>query len=65
MKKSKAIIILVLILTAIIGMGYFALGIVTDTMDTTVSGDSIKLGLDLQGGVSIKYEAAGDTAPSS
>lgn len=65
MKKNKAVIILVIVLAIIIGLGYYAASIVTDTMNTPGQGDSIKLGLDLAGGVSIKYQASGKEAPTS
>ena len=38
------------------------MNIVTDTVKTPGSGNSIKLGLDLAGGVSIKYQATGDAS---
>ncbi len=65
MNKSKSIIVLVIILAIIGGLGYLSYGIITDTMNTPGEGNSIKLGLDLQGGVSIKYHATGEKAPSS
>ncbi|MCR5487075.1 MAG: protein translocase subunit SecD [Lachnospiraceae bacterium] len=65
MNKSKSIIVLVIMLAIIGGLGYLSYGIVRDTMNTPGDGQSIKLGLDLQGGVSIKYKATGEETPSS
>ncbi len=64
MKKSSAVIVLVLMLAVIIGLGYVDYPIVRDTMNTPGKGESIKLGLDLAGGVSITYQATGDEDPS-
>ncbi len=54
MKKSKAAVILVLILAALAGLGYYASLI----LSSTGVGEkmSIPLGLDLSGGVSITYQ---------
>lgn len=59
MKKSRArsFIELFLTLAVICLFGYFGY--------TTMTGSGIKLGLDLAGGVSITYQAKGDTAPSA
>ncbi len=64
MKKSSAVIVLVLMIAAIIGLGYVDYAIVRDTMNTPGKGESIKLGLDLAGGVSITYQATGEEEPS-
>ena len=64
MKKSSAVIVLVLMIAAIIGLGYVDYAIVRDTMNTPGKGESIKLGLDLAGGVSITYQATGEEDPS-
>ncbi len=65
MKKSTAAILLVIILAVIGGLAYPTYLIVRDTMNTPGEGNSIKLGLDLAGGVSIKYQATGEETPSS
>ncbi|MCR5774197.1 MAG: protein translocase subunit SecD [Lachnospiraceae bacterium] len=65
MKKRTAIIVLVLMLAIIAGLGYVDYGIIRDTVNTPGQGESIKLGLDLAGGVSITYQAVGDTDPSA
>lgn len=54
MKKSKGIVIIILILACLLGLGYYS----TDVLrDTNSEGDnSIILGLDLSGGVSITYQ---------
>ena len=65
MKKRTAIIVLVLMLAAIAGLGYLDYPIIRDTVNTPGQGESIKLGLDLAGGVSITYQAVGDGDPSS
>ena len=65
MKKITAVIVLVVMLAAIIGLGYLDYGVVRDTVNTPGDGQSIKLGLDLAGGVSITYQATGETDPSS
>ena len=64
MKKSSAVIVLVLMIAAIIGLGYVDYAIVRDTMNIPGKGESIKLGLDLAGGVSITYQATGEEDPS-
>ena len=65
MKKSTSAILLVILLAVIGGLAYPSYLIVRDTMNTPGQGNSIKLGLDLAGGVSIKYQATGEKAPSS
>ncbi|MBQ8955433.1 MAG: protein translocase subunit SecD [Lachnospiraceae bacterium] len=65
MKKRNAIIVLILMLAVIIGLGYVDYGIIRDTVNTPGQGESIKLGLDLAGGVSITYQAVGEEDPSS
>ena len=58
MKKSKASIILAIVLAALVGLGYYA-GVILST--TGVGQDkSIPLGLDLSGGVSITYQILND-----
>ncbi|MBO6112110.1 MAG: protein translocase subunit SecD [Lachnospiraceae bacterium] len=65
MKKSTAAILLVIILAVMGALAYPTYLIVRDTLNTPGEGNSIKLGLDLAGGVSIKYQATGDKEPSS
>ncbi|MBQ3789576.1 MAG: protein translocase subunit SecD [Lachnospiraceae bacterium] len=63
MKKSRAIISLIIIILLLAGLGYtaiFGLG-----SDQSGSLNSIDLGLDLAGGVSITYEVGGDQAPDA
>ena len=54
MKKSKAIIVLIVLLLSIFGIGYIDLYGVDENGKGSAS--DIKLGLDLAGGVSITYE---------
>lgn len=62
MKKSKAAIILVLILACLGWLGWYSYAIVNDTSvsqsneDNSAKSEGIKLGLDLSGGVSITYQ---------
>ncbi len=63
MKKSRAVIVLILAIAAIAGMGYIAyFGI---GQGKTGAAQNIKRGLDLAGGVSITYQVVGDEDPSS
>ncbi|MDE6184215.1 MAG: protein translocase subunit SecDF, partial [Lachnospiraceae bacterium] len=63
MKKSKAIVILLVFLLLLGGFGYTAaVGI---GADGSGSAASINLGLDLEGGVSITYQAVGEEDPSA
>ncbi len=63
MKKSRAVIVLILAIAAIAGMGYIAwFGI---GGGKTGSAGNIKQGLDLAGGVSITYQVVGEEDPSS
>lgn len=62
MKKSRAIIVLLLTVLLIGGLGYvcvFGVG-----ADKTGAAENIKQGLDLAGGVSITYQVVGDENPS-
>jgi SecD/SecF fusion protein len=63
MKKSKAIIILLIILLCTVGIGYI------DVFGTDVYGSNsasdINLGLDLAGGVSITYQVVGEEEPDA
>lgn len=61
MKKNKAIVGLIVFVLILIGLGYtaaFGIG-----ADKSGSASSIKLGLDLAGGVSITYQVVGDELP--
>lgn len=63
MKKSRAIICLILTVILTVGLGYiamFGLG-----AGKTGSAGNIKQGLDLAGGVSITYKVVGDENPSA
>ena len=70
MKKSRGIIVIVLILACLLGLGYYAGTIVNATStnqgneEGTTSSNGIKLGLDLSGGVSITYRIV-DENPSA
>ena len=63
MKKSKAIIILLVFVLLLGGFGYTA--VVGLGADASGSAASINLGLDLEGGVSITYQAVGEEDPSA
>ena len=58
MKKWQGILSLVIIVAIIAGLGFYATTIINGTKDQ--SDDSLKLGLDLAGGVSITYQAVGN-----
>ena len=70
MKKSKGVIILVLILACLGFMGWYSYNIVNDTSvsqsntDNSAKSEGIKLGLDLSGGVSITYKIVDDDPTS-
>ena len=61
MKKNKAIIGLLVFVLVLAGLGYTAVFGVG--ADQSGSASSIKLGLDLAGGVSITYQVVGDEKP--
>ena len=61
MKKNRAIISLLVFVLALVGLGYVAVFGVG--ADKSGSASSIKLGLDLAGGVSITYQVVGDEEP--
>lgn len=63
MKKNKAIVILLCILLLLVGVTYVDIFGVNAAGDGSAS--TIKLGLDLAGGVSITYQVVGDEAPSA
>jgi len=62
MKKSVAGLILVVVLAVMVGFGYIMMNGVDERGSGAVK--NTKLGLDLAGGVSITYEAVGETAPT-
>jgi SecD/SecF fusion protein len=70
LKKTKGIIVIVLILACLLGLGYYAGTIISATStnqgnaEGTTSEGGIKLGLDLSGGVSITYRNV-DENPSA
>lgn len=61
MKKSRGIIILLVMVLLLGGLSYIALNGVGE--NKTGSASSINLGLDLAGGVSITYQVVGDEKP--
>lgn len=63
MKKSRAIVILLVFLLLLGGFGYTAA--VGLGADGSGSAASINLGLDLEGGVSITYQVVGDENPNA
>ena len=64
MKKSKGKALAGLIVLAAVMVSLLYLAVYGVDSWGTGSASDIKLGLDLAGGVSITYQAAGDTAPS-
>lgn len=60
LKKGQGIAWLVVLLACIVGFGYLAFNIVTATVNKDDK-YKIRLGLDLAGGVSITYQAVGNT----
>ncbi len=62
MKKSKAIVILLCLIIALLGVTYVDIYGVDPSGKGSAS--DINLGLDLAGGVSITYQVVGDEAPS-
>ena len=54
MKKSKAVVIIILIMAMMLGLGYYAVDVIGATK--AKEDNSIVLGLDLSGGVSITYK---------
>ncbi|MCR5545015.1 MAG: protein translocase subunit SecD [Lachnospiraceae bacterium] len=58
MKKWQGFLSLILVVGLIAGLGYYATTIVKGTNEANE--DSLKLGLDLAGGVSVTYQAEGD-----
>lgn len=62
MKKSRGIIILIVMVLLLGGLGYTAAAGIGK--ESTGAASNIKLGLDLAGGVSITYQVVGDEKPS-
>ncbi len=58
MKKSTGIVVLIAFLAILSLLGYYSYTVITSTLKG--SGNNIKLGLDLAGGVSITYEVVGE-----
>ena len=54
MRKNKGIVVILLILTLLVGLGVYSVDVLKDT--TSKGDNSIILGLDLSGGVSITYQ---------
>ena len=63
MKKNKAIVVLLCVLLALIGVTYVDIFGVNPEGEGSMS--DINLGLDLAGGVSITYQVVGDEEPSA
>lgn len=63
MRKSKAIVILLVMILSLVGISY--VDIYGTDAEGTGSAADIKLGLDLAGGVSITYQVVGDEEPSA
>ena len=59
MKKKQGAFALVILLAVVIYFGWYTFGILSRT--ESQGKDSLKLGLDLAGGVSITYEVVGKT----
>ncbi|MCF0130077.1 MAG: protein translocase subunit SecD [Pseudobutyrivibrio sp.] len=59
MKKGAGFAWIIVVLACLIGLGYYSLIVVKDTINKDAN--SLKLGLDLNGGVSITYGAVGET----
>ncbi len=63
MKKSRAVLILILMLVALVGIGYIDIWGIDGKGKGSAS--DINLGLDLAGGVSITYQVVGDEEPDA
>ncbi len=63
MKKSRAILVLILMVVALVGIGYIDIWGVDGKGKGSAS--DINLGLDLAGGVSITYQVVGDEDPDA
>ena len=63
MKKSKAIVVLIVMLVALLGIGFIDIWGIDGKGKGSAS--DIKLGLDLAGGVSITYQVVGEEEPDA
>ncbi len=63
MKEKKGVVVFLVLIIAMLLLGYCSYGIVKGT-GAKDNEKGIKLGLDLAGGVSITYQVKGDEAPS-
>ncbi len=64
MKKKKGVVVFLVMIIAMLLLGYYSYGIVKGTAAKD-NEKGVKLGLDLAGGVSITYEVKGDETPSA
>ena len=64
MKKKKGVVVFLVLIIAMLLLGYYSYGIVKGTAAKN-NEKGIKLGLDLAGGVSITYQVKGDETPSA
>ena len=64
MKKKKGVVVFLVMVIAMLLLGYYSYGIVKGTAAKD-NEKGIKLGLDLAGGVSITYQVKGDETPSA
>ncbi len=64
MKKKKGVVVFLVLIIAMLLLGYYSYGIVKGTAAKD-NEKGIKLGLDLAGGVSITYQVKGDETPSA
>ena len=64
MKKKKGVVVFLVMIIAMLLLGYYSYGIVKGTAAKD-NEKGIKLGLDLAGGVSITYQVKGDETPSA
>ena len=64
MKKKKGVVVFLVMIIAMLLLGYYSYGIVKGTAAKD-NEKGVKLGLDLAGGVSITYQVKGDETPSA
>ncbi|WP_455191527.1 protein translocase subunit SecD [Eubacterium ramulus] len=64
MKKKKGVVVFLVLIIAMLLLGYYSYGIVKGTAAKD-NEKGIKLGLDLAGGVSITYQVKGEETPSA
>ena len=64
MKKKKGVVVFLVMIIAMLLLGYYSYGIVKGTAAKD-NEKGVKLGLDLAGGVSITYQVKGDATPSA